>query len=115
MARHLCYLTDSSKAKKKAEAVFKLIGEDKKPASFLANDLGLTSRQTSQFLKRIDNVLREKKYNTYRYFVNLSLPQKFTFGDEWVKVNEEDNSIVVTSSNGDVKKIRKDKMEELLE
>lgn len=109
MARHLCYMSDATKNKKKIKALMKLIGEDAKPANFLEEDLKLSSSQISPFLKRINEVHKKKKYNRYHYFVEVSPPTKIQYGDEWIKIDEQKKDgkriITVETSQGDEKEI----------
>lgn len=89
MARHLCYMSDSSKNKKKVKAVVEMMKlRSGKPASFFADKLNMKSRQVARFLKRIECVDREKKYNKYHYEVNINPPQKLKVGDVEVEIKE---------------------------
>jgi len=108
MARHLCYMAESNKNKKIVKTISNLIGNGKKPAKFFSDILGMSSRQASRFLKRIDEVERSKKYNQYEYFVDISTPKKIAYGDEWIKVEELSKSkLKITTSQGDEKIVKK--------
>lgn len=101
--------SEEYKNKNKVKAITCLC--DKKTsvsASALRKELQMSSQQLAMFLKRIDEIDRTKKYNKYLYKVDLDkIPERVTYGDEWVEIEEKGDIVILRNSIGEEKKIFK--------
>lgn len=99
--------SENYKCKKKIQAITEIFGKEVS-ASALKGDLEMSSIQLSHFLKRIDEIKRFKKYNTYRYKVNTEeVPNRIEYGEHWVEIEEKDDKYIIKNSNGEERTVKK--------
>ncbi len=103
---HLGKQSDQHQNKKKIQAITQICGKQVS-ASALKQDLGMSSRRLAVFLKRIEEISRFKKYNTYRYEADPNdIPDRIEYGKYWVEIEQKEDEIVIKNSEGDERTIK---------
>ncbi len=104
---HLGKQSNQHQNKKKVQAITQICGR-RVSASALKRDLGMSSRRLAVFLKRIEEVNRFKKYNTYRYEVDPDdIPDRVEYGKYWVEIEQKEDEIIIRNSEGDERTIKR--------
>lgn len=95
---NLSGMSESFKNTQKIRAIADTIGRKRK-ARHIRRKLSMTSKQVGAFMKRIDEVNRDKGGDCCEYHVDVpEIPKRIEYGDKWVEV---------TKVNIDGKKYRK--------
>lgn len=100
-------MNESEVNAKKVLAISEMIARPVR-ARNIRRKLNMPTKQVSSFLKRTDEVKREKEGKTYQYTVDIpEIPSKMKFGDEWIEIEEieKDGKMCrkITTSQGEEK------------